>query len=88
MARHPSGWMGRKFGRKPERFNLPNMDYPALLIELKWKHSDLGAIAQIKEKQYAHWVKEYTGDILLVGINYDENKGHECLIEKYVVEKE
>lgn len=65
-----------------------NMDYPALLIELKWKHSDLGAIAQIKEKQYAHWVKEYTGDILLVGINYDENKGHECLIEKYVVEKE
>ena len=38
---------------------------------------------QIKEKHYAQWVKEYTGDILLVGINYDEDEGHECLIERY-----
>lgn len=63
-----------------------NTNQPALLIELKWKHSEQGAIAQIKEKHYTQWVKEYTGDILLVGINYDEDKGHECLIEKYKVE--
>lgn len=56
---------------------------PALLIELKWKKSAGGAIRQIKEKQYVSWLKGYTGDILLVGISYDENKQHECLIEKY-----
>lgn len=60
-----------------------NTDHPALLIELKWNHSGQGTIMQIKEKHYAQWVKEYTGDILLVGINYDEDKGHECLIERY-----
>lgn len=28
--------------------------------------------------------QNYTGDILLVGINYDkEGKEHQCLIEKY-----
>ena len=31
----------------------------------------------------------YTGDILLVGINYDKNsKEHQCLIEKYKKEKD
>lgn len=64
----------------PER----NVDRPALVVELKWKGSSGGAIAQIKEKRYASWIENYTGDILLVGINYDEKKGHECLIERYV----
>ena len=27
--------------------------------------------------------QEYTGDILLVAINYDKKKNHQCLIEKY-----
>lgn len=61
-----------------------NGDHPALLIELKWNKSAYGAIAQIKERQYAEWIKEYTGEILLVGINYDEKKGHECVIESFV----
>ena len=55
---------------------------PALVVELKWDRSAEGAIAQIKAKGYADWVKGYTGDILLVGINYDkETKGHQCRIE-------
>lgn len=61
----------------------PSTGYPALLIELKWNKSAGGAIAQIKTRQYADWVKEYTGDILLVGINYNEEKGHACVIEKF-----
>lgn len=61
----------------------PDTTYPALLIELKWNKSAGGAIAQIKSRQYTDWIKEYTGNILLVGINYDEEKGHECMIEKY-----
>ena len=46
-----------------------NVDKPALVIELKWKKSAKGAIQQIKENQYTSWLKEYTGNILLLGIN-------------------
>ena len=63
-----------------------NVDKPALLVELKWKGSPEGAIAQIKERKYMSWIEGYTGKILLVGINYNEDKGHECVIEEYVIE--
>lgn len=62
-----------------------NVHYPALVIELKWDKTAKGAISQIKEKGYASWIEGYTGDILLVGINYDKDeKNHECVIEKYI----
>lgn len=55
---------------------------PALLIELKWGQSAETAITQIKEKQYVQVLQEYTGNILLVGINYDKkSKEHQCAIE-------
>lgn len=60
-----------------------NTDRPALVVELKWNQCAEGAIAQIKEKQYADWLEGYTGNILLVGISYDKKKGHACVIEKY-----
>lgn len=63
-----------------------NVDKPALLVELKWKGSPEGAIAQIKERKYMSWIEGYTGKILLVGINYNEDKEHECVIEEYVIE--
>ena len=56
---------------------------PAMVIELKWNKTAGGAIAQIKEKKYTAKLKPYAGNILLVGINYDEKTGkHTCLIEK------
>ena len=61
-----------------------NVNKPALVVELKWNKSAEDAIAQIKRKQYAAWIEGYTGDILLVGISYDKNKTHQCLIEKCV----
>ncbi len=60
-----------------------NSDKPALVVELKWNKSAKGAISQIKERQYADWLEGYTGNILLVGINYDKKKGHTCIIESY-----
>ncbi len=61
---------------------------PALLIELKWNHFSGGAIEQIKEKGYCDAISGYGGDILLVGINYDEKeKRHTCLIEKFEYNK-
>lgn len=58
-------------------------EYPALLVELKWNKSAKAAIQQIKEKKYPSVLTQYTGDILLVGINYDKkSKVHKCIIEK------
>ena len=57
---------------------------PAMIVELKWDQSAEGAIAQIKEKQYVKALEHYTGDILLVGVNYDkDSKKHQCRIERY-----
>ena len=58
--------------------------YPALVIELKWNKNAKTALQQIKDKRYPESIFDYTGAILLVGINYDkESKKHQCLIEKY-----
>ncbi len=70
---------------------LPKRDTgrPALVVELKWNKSARGAIAQIKDRQYASWIQGYTGDILLVGINYDKkSKEHTCTIEAWRKEED
>ena len=65
---------------KPEHIN----NYPAIVVELKWNKRAETAIKQIKDKNYPDVVKQYTGDILLVGISYEKKtKQHECAIEKY-----
>lgn len=71
---------------------IPKPEYmgelPALLVELKWNKTAKTALQQIKDKNYVQAISSYTGDILLVGINYDKkSKKHECMIEKYVIEK-
>ena len=59
-------------------------DKPALVVELKWDKSAQGAIRQIKEKEYCESLKEYQGNLLLVGVNYDvKTREHECVIEQY-----
>ena len=58
--------------------------YPALLVELKWNKDAETALNQIKERKYPESLQQYTGDILLVGINYDKKeKVHQCVIEKW-----
>ena len=60
-----------------------NRNVPALVIELKWNQDADTAIQQIKQKQYTDSLAEYSGNILLVGINYDKKeKQHTCLIEE------
>ena len=60
------------------------MDYPALIVELKWNKNVETAIEQIRTKKYPASIEQYTGEILLVGINYDKKtKKHQCKIEKY-----
>lgn len=57
---------------------------PAMIVELKWNQSVETAITQIVEKQYVKALENYSGQILLVGINYDKyNKLHQCSIQTY-----
>ena len=59
-------------------------EYPALVVELKWNKNAKTAMQQIKDKKYTESLSDYTGNILMVGINYDKSgKKHECIIEKY-----
>ena len=61
-----------------------NVDKPALVIELKKDKTVQAAISQIKQRNYPQQVAHYTGDILLVAINYDkETKTHTCQIERW-----
>ena len=62
---------------------MPNI--PAMIIELKRNSCVESAVNQIKEKQYFDSLAHYSGDLLFVGINYDETtKKHECKIERFV----
>lgn len=51
---------------------------------MKWDKTAQGAISQIKNKKYISALKEYKGNILLIGTNYDKrSKKHQCRIEKF-----
>lgn len=59
------------------------LDKPAMIVELKWDHSVEDAIRQIEKKKYVKGLKDYSGELLLVGINYDKKtKIHTCIISK------
>ena len=59
-------------------------DKPALIVELKWNKSAEGAIHQILKKQYFQNLEDYSGNMLLVGINYDlKTRKHECKILEF-----
>jgi hypothetical protein len=57
---------------------------PVIVAELKWDKSADAAISQIKKKQYPESLREYAGEILLVGIDYNKKtKEHTCVIESF-----
>ena len=57
-------------------------DKSAAVIELKRDRNAQGAIDQIRQKNYVKALEDYRGNLLLVGINYDKEKKHSCVIEK------
>lgn len=60
-------------------------DVPAMILELKRNGSADSAIDQIRNKQYFDSLSHYSGDLLFVGINYDEKeKTHTCKIERFI----
>lgn len=64
---------------------LPFSGKPAMVVELKYDKSARTAIEQVKEREYTRALEGYSGEILLVGVNYDKddkNKPHSCMIER------
>ena len=61
-------------------------DIPAMVIELKHEKTAESGLKQIKDKQYFESLQHYEGNMLLIGINYDEeSKTHSCVIEEYCI---
>ena len=59
---------------------------PALIVELKWNKNAGIALDQIKNKDYIKCLKDYTGDVLFVGVNYDKkSKEHKCMFETITI---
>ena len=59
---------------------------PAIVVELKYDKSIKAAIDQIHNRKYMDCLKDYSGKMLLVGINYDKKsteKKHHCVIEEW-----
>ncbi len=68
---------------------LPYSKKPAFVVELKYDKSAGTALQQIRDRQYTQALEGYSGEILLVGVNYDKDsadKQHSCVIEKLVRE--
>ena len=64
---------------------IPKRDtsLPAMIVELKWNETADSAIAQIKKRNYPAILNGYGGELVLVGINYDQKtKEHSCRIER------
>ena len=61
-----------------------NVTTPAIVVELKFNQPVQTAIDQIHQRNYPAKLREYTGELLLVGISYDrETKQHSCQIERW-----
>ena len=60
----------------------PTRRLPALVLELKYDKTADTAISQIHERRYDGVLKDFAGEVVLVGINYNKDtKKHECEIE-------
>ena len=60
---------------------------PAIVIELKFKKEVTAAIDQIHNNQYPNTLKDFYGEVILVGMTYNKRKTHECIIERFERER-
>lgn len=56
---------------------------PAFIVELKWNKSAHTAIEQIQNKNYVDGLKDYKGEVIIVGINYDNNNSQDKKYKKH-----
>ncbi|MBQ8435023.1 MAG: PD-(D/E)XK nuclease domain-containing protein, partial [Oscillospiraceae bacterium] len=67
----------------------PNENVPAIVVELKKEQDASIALEQIRNRQYSEQLLDYSGEIILVGINYTTDpdtdyKKHTCKIERII----
>ncbi len=61
----------------------PKIMKPAIVIELKFKQDVKAAIDQIRENNYPDDIKDFYGEVVIVGISYSKCKAHECFVERF-----
>ena len=67
----------------------PGQNVPTIVVELKAGESASIALEQIRRREYPDALKDFSGEMILVGINYAADpqdpayKRHACLIEKW-----
>ena len=67
----------------------PGQNVPTIVVELKAEESASIALEQIRRREYPEALKDFSGEMILVGINYSVDpqnpayKHHTCLIEKW-----
>lgn len=65
-----------------------DVDKPAMIVELKYDRGADTAICQIHNNRYEGILRDYAGELLLVGVSYFKDargknaKRHECVIER------
>lgn len=61
----------------------PDGGLTPIIIELKHNGSTGKALQQIENKEYFHALDGFNGKLLFVGINYDDDKKHQCEIREF-----
>ncbi len=54
-----------------------------MVIEFKFKQEVQAAIDEIHENHYSDSLKNFYGEVILVGISDNKNKAHNCVIERF-----
>ena len=67
------------YNRDDGTCRIPNKE-----VQQEWKNA-VSAVTQIREKKHFDSLSAYSGNLLFIGVNYDEGtKTHECRIEQFV----
>lgn len=61
---------------------LKGTDTPAIVVELKFDKTAKGALQQMKDKKYSDTWENYSGEVILVGINCNRANKRSCTIER------
>lgn len=63
--------------------HMERLDKPAIIIELKRNDVAKSGLDQIRDKEYFDSLRQFEGELLLDGINYDgTTKTHTARIER------
>ena len=71
-------------GENVTKFSADLIGLPAAKDSpIEFKQDVKAAIDQIRENQYPDDLKDFYGEVVIVGISYSKRKAHECFVERF-----